>query len=97
MHLFTIVKQLESIDFEINTLRKISSCVTNVTSLKQLNVSKNRLTEIPNELENLDLSQNKLKNFPANMSQAKSLKQIDLSGNNIFRSRRCFLRFQILV
>jgi len=72
MHLFTIVKQLENIDFEINTLRKISSCVTNVTSLKQ-------------------------QNFPANMSQAKSLKQIDLSGNNIFRSRRCFLRFQILV
>ena len=58
--------------------------------LKKVNLSHNRLTQIPAEMfqqcvviEHLNLARNQLESLPSSLSNLSKLAEIDLSGNNL--------------
>ncbi len=81
---------------EIKTIRAVNiglislpECLSELTALKNLILSKNEFETIPdafagmNDLKNLDISDNKLTNLPESIYGLKNLKKLSVSGNQI--------------
>lgn len=83
--LFKIIK-LRSLDVSLNRISRFPPNLSQMTNLKVLNLSGNRLTDINvqkmTKLENLNAKSNLILQFP-NLSLCKQLKMLDLSNNKI--------------
>ncbi len=75
--------------FGWNILETLPSFISELKSLKYLDLRKNMISKLPNSfgslsnLEYLDLSYNELKSLPESIKSLKSLKFLDLSWNKI--------------
>ncbi|WPK23637.1 hypothetical protein PUMCH_000879 [Australozyma saopauloensis] len=78
---------LEELDLYDNRINHISSAVNNLTKLKNLDLSFNKIKNIKNidrlvDLENLYFVQNKISEIK-NLSTLKKLKNLELGGNRV--------------
>lgn len=88
------LKQLETLQLNVNAISKIPIELTELKNLKSLNLDDNSgLSEIDNivKLENLEiLSLNgcNISKLPDNIGQLKKLKSLGLAGNNISKTEK---------
>ncbi|XP_073703446.1 toll-like receptor 21 [Garra rufa] len=96
MFLFSNLTNLKNLDLRRNHLNNFSAlveCITNLSSLVQLDLSFNNLTTLnhssclPNSLVKLYLSDNKLKTLGCDKSFLKYVKVLDLSDNTLLSSK----------
>ncbi|XP_052434305.1 toll-like receptor 13 [Carassius gibelio] len=96
LFLFSNLTNLWNLDLRRNHLKNFSSlveCITNLSSLEQLDLSFNNLTtlhhstRLPNSLSKLYLSDNKLHKLGCDKSFLKYVKVLDLSDNKFLSSK----------
>uniref|UniRef100_A0A673IV50 Toll-like receptor 21 n=1 Tax=Sinocyclocheilus rhinocerous TaxID=307959 RepID=A0A673IV50_9TELE len=96
MFLFSNLTNLKILDLRRNHLKNFSAlveCITNLSSLIQLDLSFNKLTtlhhstRLPNSLAKLYLSDNKLHKLGCDKSFLKYVKVLDLSDNTLLSSK----------
>lgn len=96
LFLFSKLTNLQILDLRRNHLKNFSSlveCITNLSSLIQLDLSFNNLTtlhhstHLPNSLAKLYLSDNKLHKLGCDKSFLKYVKVLDLSDNKLLTSK----------
>lgn len=81
-------KSLEHLNIPNNRIRNLTG-IGSLTNLHYLNLSGNRISEIPDEIENLqnlfelDLSNNRIKKVNTGITKLKNLKILNLKGNKI--------------
>lgn len=76
------------IDLSSQKLKSFPEEILSLNNLKTLNLSKNKIKEIPalatlKRLEEINLSKNKLSHFPEGIIGCKNLRLIDIGGNDI--------------
>ena len=82
-------ENIEMLSMNSCFLKKIPDVFHNFTSLKELYMYDNQLTNIPNSicklfsLEMLDLNSNQIEIFPESITKLESLKQLNLSNNRL--------------
>lgn len=81
-------KLLDYLNIPKNRIRNLNG-IGSLTNLHYLNLSGNRISEIPDEIENLqnlfelDLSNNRIKKVNTGITKLKNLKILNLKGNKI--------------
>ncbi|XP_038900566.1 LRR repeats and ubiquitin-like domain-containing protein At2g30105 [Benincasa hispida] len=84
---FAFLKHLTVLSLSHNLLTTLPSSLGSLTSLKQLHVTNNKLTSLPDEikclslLEVLKVSNNRISIVPSTIGECSSLTEVDLSSN----------------
>jgi len=92
------LKQCTKIDLQHNKLREIPSCLLELPSIVDLNLSRNHIVEFPDvpkwsvSLSVLDLSYNSLKSLPTS-AVAPNLKSLNISYNQFRSFPQCITTF----
>ncbi|NOQ71605.1 MAG: hypothetical protein GQ574_06375 [Crocinitomix sp.] len=90
------------LDLSRASLKEVPKEIFNFKNLRELDLSKNKLTELPNQfvfekLEVLHLTKNKLEKFPKVICKNKNLKQLFLGKNRISEIPECIGELSELV
>jgi len=110
-YLFTTIVDANSVpvdsvfrlDLSKNKLIEFPLAILKFKNLKELYLSKNKLTELPqnfhvlNQLEVLDLSKNKFTKFPISLCSVTSLKQLFMGRNQMTVIPECIGQLKELV
>ena len=92
------LKQCTKLDLQWNRICKIPSCLLELPSINELNLSHNDIIDIPDvpewssSLSVLDLSYNRLSNLP-NSAVAPTLKNLNISHNQFRKVPHCVCSF----
>ena len=87
---FETFRRLEVLNLSRNALVNLESLnISRLTALKNINLSRNNLSRLPDDivklplLETLDVQRNKLDSLPAKINELRSLHHFDVSWNNL--------------